>query len=54
MQIGEVKCDIDLFHGKAKNFLGIYTESAITKEGKRLLKKKKNKKKKNILIKNNG
>ena len=39
MQIGEVKCDIDLFHGKAKNFLGIYTESAITKEGKRLLKK---------------
>lgn len=52
MQIGEVKCDIDLFHGKAKNFLGIYTESAITKEGKRL--KKKNIQTINILMKIHG
>lgn len=54
MQIGEVKCDIDLFHGKAKNFLGIYTESAITKEGKRLKKKKKNIQTINILMKIHG
>ena len=53
MQIGEVKCDIDLFHGKAKNFLGIYTESAITKEGNRLLKKK-NIQTINILMKIHG
>lgn len=39
MQIGEIKRDIDVKYGKAKNFLGDYTENALIKEGEKLYRK---------------
>lgn len=39
MQIGEMKRDIDVKYGKAKNFFGDYTEGALIKEGRRLYEK---------------
>lgn len=39
MQIGEIKRDIDVKYGKAKNLFGDYTETALIKDGKKLYKK---------------
>lgn len=39
MQIGELKRDIDVKYGKAKNLFGDYTEAALIKEGKKLYRK---------------
>jgi len=39
VQIGEIKRDIDVGRGKAKNFFGDYTEGALIKEGRRLYRK---------------
>ena len=39
VQIGELKRDIDVKYGKAKNLFGDYTEAALIKEGKKLYRK---------------
>lgn len=39
MKFGDMKSDIDISNGTAQNFLGKYTERALTREGKRLYKK---------------
>ena len=39
MQMGEIKRDIDVKHGTAKNFWGDYTKAALTKEGEKLYRK---------------
>lgn len=39
MKLGDMRSDVDISNRTAQNFLGKYTERALTREGKRLYKK---------------